>query len=787
MDVDLLEANVIAELVRANPGLARLAKNEDALTRIQKGYQAQDVATVRNILEDLQILDYCVPICRWICTWQCVRVCRLFCREIPEQGYEPSDLREFAQGVAQLAVDDDSSKRLIDAVAREDSQTFHKILGEFELQRFCYILCKWICFQRCRLFCSLICPSPDIHEKLDVVGEFRQSAEVLGKLAESPDAFHAVLDAYNAKDIESLRSIFDELGLLPFCILLCRWLCIFHCIRVCHRLCTFPRRGFSTREISVFLQRWGKLAAREQVLDELVYAIGREDQNTVASILDEYGLSRYCFLICHWICHIHCHWICRFICPPALECDLEEPKGCLAEEVSQDLKALVVAVRGTASGANFSRYVIEWSTDDLTYHNTYFHYPPIPPGGGTQGNNPVTSGLLAYFDTTALDAGNYFIRMTAYSRQGATKVCKTQFSLFKQDVRILGISGYTNLDQPALDPNAQFVETFTPKCTNSSTTTEVSFARCISIQGSAFVGGCDEKRIKRYLIDYKPGHETDCDTGGWANVWSVEYNTVWQYRDMNMRMDTSNLTAKWATDCVIPIPFPPYCVWEVPEARLTPSCWQTKVSDCHLNGLITLRLVVEDVDGNRYCDLQRLWIDNKPIHAAIQIDSVASCADINISDFAAPPDCSDVWPLPLTGLAYDEYIDETLPLTRPNDNFDHYYIEVSKQGGPTIPIPINSADGSCFYGTDRVGVAGNRCQDPGATTVFGKLADFDLRAVDSICKASVSYPVPDAFTIPRGECCVYLFHLRVYDRTKFAGGPHWKQAFWPVKICNDLT
>ncbi len=66
------------------------------------------------------------------------------------------------------------------------------------------------------------------------------------------------------------------------------------------------------------------------------------------------------------------------------------------------------------------------------------------------------------------------------------------------------------------------------------------------------------------------------------------------------------------------------------------------------------------------------------------------------------------------------------------------------------------------------------------------LAQFDLRAVDPLCKSSVPYPVPDDFTIPRGDCCVYYFKVRVYDRTIFPGGPHVAEALWPVKICNDL-
>ena len=43
-----------------------------------------------------------------------------------------------------------------------------------------------------------------------------------------------------------------------------------------------------------------------------------------------------------------------------------------------------------------------------------------------------------------------------------------------------------------------------------------------------------------------------------------------------------------------------------------------------------------------------------------------------------------------------------------------------------------------------------------------------------------------SITVPRGECCVYVFHLTVYDRTARPCGVSYATADWPVKICNDL-
>jgi hypothetical protein len=244
----------------------------------------------------------------------------------------------------------------------------------------------------------------------------------------------------------------------------------------------------------------------------------------------------------------------------------------------------------------------------------------------------------------------------------------------------------------------------------------------------------------------------------------------------------------------VPVPFPPWCLLTDPQALLSPSSWNsiTNAATCQLSGLYTIRLLVEDTNAATYCDTQRVWLDNKPITALVRIDAVPKCADLFISEFAQPPDCSVPWSLPVSGIAYDEYIYESgFPpgvslTTRPNDNFDHYVVSVTKQGGPSISIPIPGPGGSCFYGTSRVGDPGTRCGVPTGPEIIGVLTSFDLRAIDPTCKGSLPYTVPDAFTTPRGDCCVYTFSLTVYDRTSRPCGVNWAYSEWPVKICNDL-
>lgn len=477
-------------------------------------------------------------------------------------------------------------------------------------------------------------------------------------------------------------------------------------------------------------------------------------------------------------------------CFRPLYCEYDKPVDCVAEEPNIDLKAMVVPIVGSAGGLGFTHYTLEWSTDNVTFHATHFIYPPLP-GNPTQGNTPVNNGLLAWFDTTTLNPGTYFFRLTVFGAN-VTHVCRGSFSLFKKDVAIRGVDNVFSLDTGWPDPAAKFVETVPALCSRPAGTFEMSFRGCLSIEGGAFVGGCDGRRVKRYSLEYKLGFETNPLSGGWIGLPSpfndIEYTTAAQQRFVNDRTGTSTLTSYWGPDCLVPVPFPPWCLLNDPQALLYPSSWFThQPGTCDLSGLITIRLTVEDTLGTLYYDTQRVWIDNKPLTAYITIDSVPKCADLFVSNFAKPPDCGVPWNVPLRGIAFDELIDETLPATRPNDNFDYYTLSIEKQGGPTLSIPIDPKD-CCYFGTTRVGDPGTRCGVPTYPQVLGTLAQFDLRAVDLKCKSQVPcmQPIPDAFALERGTCCVYIFRLYVHDRSVSPCESSTAYADWPVKICNDL-
>jgi hypothetical protein len=781
------EAEQAAE--EAACGIGAVAANARLFGPALKAFRAVDADAFDAALKNVGALARCEAVCEWFCSKECVLICLEFCGPPPR---ELPTIREFAEVVVKVTSNEAALVRLVGAVEHRDAKAFQELIKELELERFCHLLCHWICGIRCRLVCDRLCP-PFEQPCGDLLQEVRLAGDVIRKLAADEAAFAAAAEAALALDCEPLRAIIGKVGLIEDCFRICEWLCVWRCLVVCPRFCDFPAdvAKVTDREIQSFGRALGRLAGTG-ALPRALAAVRNQDVEAYAAVVKEFELEPFCVQFCHWLCLRICEWFCICVCPP-LFCDLTGPTGCTAEEVNTDLPAMVVPVTGTAAGGGFDHYLLEWSTNAATWHASNFEYPPIPPGNGTQGNSPVIGGLLADFNTTALDEGDYFIRLTVFSEAGTQCVAQLGFSLLKKDVRILGIDDYLTLDTNEFDPAARFVETVPALCTRPSGVYEVSFGESITIQGAAFIGGCEQKMIKSYTIDYKPGFETDPTTGGWTNIGSagsVTYSTTYQYRDMNMRRDTSDLTAVWVPDCVVEL-FG-HCWLYEPQARLAPSYWETRISSCQLSGLITLRLTVVDTGGVSYYDTQRVWIDNKQICAMIRIDAVPACADIRLSQFAQPPDCGVPWSLPISGIAYDEYIDDTLPLTRPNDNFDFYWVKVAKQGGAEVQIPVPGPGGTCFHGTSRVGNPGITCDpcdpaNPAPAAMFGTLTSFDLRALDPDCSSAVHYVPADVdLLLPRGECCVYVFKLHVQDRTIYPGGPHWREALWPVRICNDL-
>lgn len=510
-------------------------------------------------------------------------------------------------------------------------------------------------------------------------------------------------------------------------------------------------------------------------------------------------------------------------CFRPLTCNLTNPHDCVEEQeivVANILRG--VEIRGTATGAFCSHYTIEWRQGGIgPWQNNGVHYP----GGAAQGTCGVVNGTLGYLATFPFVApGLVEIRVCVFSTQGGVPQCCTiQFELQRNLVWIRGIESPEAEDPPGLfDPTAQLVD---------GAGVVRSFGTALRVYGSASVGGCVGREIKRYTLSYHSGFVVNPLLPGFIQFWQVDYNTPLQIDAGLNRIFEDVLTSRWREWHWPPGLCAPISNWlqdaywstQVPQSFPivpseppcpAPAMWNSTplpLINCQ-SGRYTLRLTVEDTAGGIKHDLQQVWFDNKDIHGKImQIFPVPPCATINLSQFAAVGgNCTVPWPAQLHGIAYDEYIEEG-NLAPPSDNYAGYQLWIKKDGGPwfpiTIPGPVAPGSppappwGPPFMGTSRVGEPGVRCANasppPGVIPPLtpGILAILDLRRLDAVCN-----PAEPALTLDRahidangnevpGECCGYIIWLRVRDTTicpSLSPGCHQVDDFFPFCICNDL-
>jgi hypothetical protein len=539
-------------------------------------------------------------------------------------------------------------------------------------------------------------------------------------------------------------------------------------------------------------------------------------------------------------------------CFQPIHCDVTAPVGCAEEQPGlpglPPPPAVGLEIDGRASGAFFDHYTLEWriaqgqpcqdnttcpldgSAEPTTgWTCAYISYP----GGGATGTTPVVSGTLGVLDTTFLPTGSYEIRLCIYSTGGArTCCCGPQFALFKKLVFITRIA-----ETPGAfvaTPPGPFVGTSQIVSSNPAPPgVVVPVGGPISVWGEAFVGDCQNRKIKCIDLRAAIGFQVGPEDGGFAATLPLytipllstpicydDVPPLDQIKKRSVRLDQplSELTAFWKH---LTFDGQPWVLKPNPfqsDSGLPVSISAAGCPDPHhrcRSGQYTILLDVTDTTTPfHYYDTQQVWFDNKTMdylhHVVFHgLEGLPSCQDLHVNADSAfiPPGapCNVAWPVNLLGIAYDEYIDET-DLTYPSDNFDFYLLYIVKQTGEVLNVPITVAPdpANALHGIQRRGQPGVRCEPlpgggagclpaeivPGQS--FDVLTALDMRVFDAVCAPSVPapYSIPAAFPLPRGTCCGYTFQLYAQDKTwsdGYAGGFHRAYALpWAVCICNDL-
>ncbi len=522
---------------------------------------------------------------------------------------------------------------------------------------------------------------------------------------------------------------------------------------------------------------------------------------------------------------------CLADCFQPIRCDLTGPTGCTQEQPGLVPDAVAVVIDGTAAGAFFDHYTLEWRqsagqtcADDTDFSSLGISYP----GGTATGSIPVVGGTLGWLDTTELAGGAYDIRLKVFSTTGqlACERCLT-FTLFKVLVWIDRVAELPGA--PVQTPPGWFDQTAPPQAPIVNTNPGgiiVPVGGCVSVVGTAWVGGCPNREIQcvdlRAAVGWQPG------TAEPGFIASLPLYTIGMlptpicYTDpdptveakkrapWNQLFETNLIRGAWVPTSVPPFDTQ-YCLPKIcfDSASILPPCPDTQ-HGCR-SGKYTILLDVTDTTTPtpiHYYDTQQVWFDNKPIHVEFDgLEGVGACQDVCLSKFVPPgAPCNVCWPLNLLGIAFDELIDP-LDNTYPSNNFDYYNLSLTRQGGPSYIIPITPTLCPPTFGADplkgiqMVPEPGTRCEEAfgcpapahGAKSP-GLLTKLDLRIFDAICSADPSltspFIPPVGFPLNRGDCCTYTFVLYAQDKTwsnAFAGGFHYAYSLpWAVEICNDL-
>jgi hypothetical protein len=150
------------------------------------------------------------------------------------------------------------------------------------------------------------------------LAELRQTGEAIGKLAKDEAAFERTAEAFRAQNAEQFQSELAKLGLLPFCVLICRWFCSKHCVFICSKLCRKPvtPQEITVQEMRQFALVTEQLTKDEALLKRFLDAVDHEDADAFNKLLEEFKWERFCHQLCHLLCSIRCRRVCRLLCPP---------------------------------------------------------------------------------------------------------------------------------------------------------------------------------------------------------------------------------------------------------------------------------------------------------------------------------------------------------------------------------------------------------------------------------------------------------------------------------------
>jgi hypothetical protein len=500
-------------------------------------------------------------------------------------------------------------------------------------------------------------------------------------------------------------------------------------------------------------------------------------------------------------------------CAQSLSCKLTGPTGCIRGETYVLPGRILEPVVGGAYGFSFGHYLIEVRDGGGALLSGVVIYPdgagnPVP--SLNQGNFAVATGNLGWIDleqcviaagVEILTSTTFTVTLRVFATDGIelTPDCVTTFQLSLDEVYIKQIS--TNWSVNFTDPNEPL------RAGNTATSTLATQGGLMNVRGNAYITGCAGELISEYTIWAipdstfafpQPAQFSSVTPGpDWILVTHIDFTarTIAQpapwpaitYSADQVRADNelnanpdSILTVAWG----ISVQWPSFHIDSVdftPRPFYLPSLIANPLNSNTLpkmasilvggTGKFTFLLQVIDTAANRIYDIQRAWIDNEPVQAAItKIANLPPCADLYTQNSAGVFQTVNV-----QGFAWDQLIDPTTPdLTKPtSDNFNYFTVTFQKQGAAEWITLINS--------TSPVPAR------PATALAVGILTSWNLQWLDA---ATNPAGLPADQLLQQGQECTYVVNVQAYDSTVVDEGtthycvPPVPGTEFPIKIIN---
>jgi len=148
---------------------------------------------------------------------------------------EFKDMNGLAKGLEVLLEHPKEFEKLIEALKIEDAKKYQAILEELRIYRYCKLICfwyyYWVWVKVCDWYCKDIKPVEVNFEKV------QEYAKVCVSLFRDEKTLSSLVEAYRKQDRKMWEGLLQEKKLVPYCILICRWIRILARRRICKLVC----------------------------------------------------------------------------------------------------------------------------------------------------------------------------------------------------------------------------------------------------------------------------------------------------------------------------------------------------------------------------------------------------------------------------------------------------------------------------------------------------------------------------------------------------------------------